>query len=131
MTTLYSSSKLNQPWTNDETQPPSSIVNHHHNNNNGLFDEETKNSRESQALWTTFTYRFREVQSLLERNRVLIQQVYENHRSKNHESMVSNVALIQEINNNNNVSQIVAMYADLSVNFSSVFNQRMRLMWMI
>ncbi|MFS8006627.1 putative protein EARLY FLOWERING 4 [Helianthus anomalus] len=46
--------------------------------------------------------------------------VNENHRSKNHESMVSNVALIQDINNN--VSNIVAMYANLSVNFSSVFN---------
>ncbi|MFS7916050.1 putative protein EARLY FLOWERING 4 [Helianthus anomalus] len=110
-------------------QLPFSTVNHHHNNNNGLFEEEEKNSWESQALWTTITDNFREVQSALERNHVLIQQVNKNHISKNHESMVSNVALIQEINNN--VSKSVAMYADLSVNFSSVFNQRRRLMWMI
>ncbi|KAF5770155.1 putative protein EARLY FLOWERING 4 [Helianthus annuus] len=94
-------------------QPPSSTV----NNNNGIFDEE-QNSEESKALWTTFTDSFREVQSVLERNRVLSQQVNENHRSKNHESMVSNVALIQD------VSKIVVMYADLSVNFSTVFHQR-------
>ncbi|MFS7995079.1 putative protein EARLY FLOWERING 4 [Helianthus anomalus] len=119
MTTLNSSSSSGGESTMDEQsnpQPPSSTV-----NNNGISDEE-ENSEESQALWTTFTDSFREVQSVLERNRVLIQQVNENHRSKNHESMVSNVALIQEINNN--VSKIVAMYADLSVNFSTVFHQR-------
>ncbi|KAF5757285.1 putative protein EARLY FLOWERING 4 [Helianthus annuus] len=101
MTTLNSSSDVES--TMDERsnpQPPSSTVNDHHNYNNGLSDEEEKNSGESQALWTTFTDSFCEVQSVLERNRVLIQQVNENHRLKNHESMVSNVALIQEINNN-------------------------------
>ncbi|KAJ0505419.1 putative protein EARLY FLOWERING 4 [Helianthus annuus] len=121
MTTLNSSSSSSGgESTMDEQsnpQPPSSTV----NNNNGISDDE-ENSEESQALWSTFTDSFREVQSVLERNRVLIQQVNENHRSKNHESMVSNVALIQEINNN--VSKIVAMYADLSVNFSTVFHQR-------
>ncbi|XP_071732767.1 protein EARLY FLOWERING 4-like [Rutidosis leptorrhynchoides] len=77
---------------------------------------------ESEVVWTSFTDSFREVQSVLDRNRALIEQVNENHRSKIHENMVSNVALIQEINNN--VSKIVALYSNLSTNFSSVFHPR-------
>ncbi|KAJ0432969.1 putative protein EARLY FLOWERING 4 [Helianthus annuus] len=51
----------------------------------------------------------------MHRNQILIQQVNENQQSKNHESMVSNIALIQEIKNN--VSKIVGIYAELLVIF--------------
>ncbi|KAH7854135.1 hypothetical protein Vadar_010498 [Vaccinium darrowii] len=73
-------------------------------------------------VWGAFTENFREVQSVLDRNRVLIQQVNENHRSKNHSNLVKNVALIQEINGN--ISKVVSLYSDLSSNFSSVFHSR-------
>lgn len=73
-------------------------------------------------VWGNFTDSFRQVQSVLDRNRLLIQQVNENHRSKIHENMVKNVALIQEINGN--ISKVVSLYSDLSTNFSSVFHQR-------
>lgn len=73
-------------------------------------------------VWSNFTDSFRQVQSVLDRNRVLIQQVNENHQSKIHENMVKNVALIQEINGN--ISKVVSLYSDLSVNFSNVFYQR-------
>ncbi|KAI3695809.1 hypothetical protein L1987_78811 [Smallanthus sonchifolius] len=116
MTTLDSSSATESTMDDPSNlQQPPAAVNHR------LSDEE-QNSDESQAMWSSFTDGFREVQSVLDRNRILIQQVNENHRSKNHENMVSNVALIQEINNN--VSKIVAMYSDLSTNFSTVFHQR-------
>ncbi|KAL1804982.1 hypothetical protein ACET3Z_028050 [Daucus carota] len=54
----------------------------------------------SGEVWRNFTDSFREVQSVLDRNRVLIQQVNENHQSKMHDNMVKNVELIQEINGN-------------------------------
>ncbi|XP_057488831.1 uncharacterized protein LOC130774792 [Actinidia eriantha] len=59
---------------------------------------------------------------VLDRNRVLIQQVSENHQQKIHDNLVKNVALIQEINGN--ISKVVSLYSDLSVNFSSMFHQQ-------
>ncbi|CAH9057659.1 unnamed protein product [Cuscuta epithymum] len=48
------------------------------------------------AVWKAFERNFEEVQSALDRNRVLIQQVNENHWSRIHENLVENVSLIQE-----------------------------------
>ncbi|KAL3523978.1 hypothetical protein ACH5RR_016812 [Cinchona calisaya] len=76
----------------------------------------------SSEMWTTFTDSFQQVQSVLDRNRVLIQQVNENHQSKIHENLVKNVSLIQEINGN--ISKVVTLYSDLSGNFSSMCHQR-------
>ncbi|PIN05172.1 hypothetical protein CDL12_20869 [Handroanthus impetiginosus] len=72
------------------------------------------------AVWASFTENFRQVQSVLDRNRVLIQQVNENHRSKVPDNMVKNVALIQEINGN--ISKVVSLYSNLSADFSSAFH---------
>ncbi|KAL4575019.1 hypothetical protein LXL04_021859 [Taraxacum kok-saghyz] len=117
MTTLDSpSAESSMDETSNLQQPPSATTNRR------VSDEEQHNNKESEVVWSNFTDSFREVQSVLDRNRALIQQVNENHRSKIHENMVTNVALIQEINNN--VSKIVALYSDLSTNFSSVFHQR-------
>ncbi|KAJ9683825.1 hypothetical protein PVL29_016362 [Vitis rotundifolia] len=76
----------------------------------------------SAEVWENFNDSFRQVQSVLDRNRVLIQQVNENHQSKIPDNLVKNVALIQEINGN--ISKVVSLYSDLSTNFSSVFHQR-------
>lgn len=73
-------------------------------------------------VWGNFTDSFRQVQFVLDRNRMLIQQVNENHQSKIADNMVKNVALIQEINEN--ISKVVLLYSHLSENFSSVFHQR-------
>ena len=75
----------------------------------------------SAEVWETFNDSFRQVQSVLDRNRVLIQQVNENHQSKIPDNLVKNVALIQEINGN--ISKVVSLYSDLSTNFSGVFHQ--------
>lgn len=89
----------------------------------GAVSRGYSNSGEGDAeVWSNFTESFRQVQSVLDRNRVLIQQVNENHQSKIHDNMVKNVALIQEINGN--ISKVVSLYSDLSTNFSSVFHQR-------
>ncbi|KAI3470877.1 hypothetical protein Pfo_027540 [Paulownia fortunei] len=61
------------------------------------------------AVWAAFTENFRQVQSVLDRNRVLIQQVNENHQSKIHDNLVKNV---------------VSLYSNLSGNFSSVVHQQ-------
>ncbi|KAL6957419.1 hypothetical protein U1Q18_047012 [Sarracenia purpurea var. burkii] len=86
-------------------------------------DEDTENFLEEDdgEVWGAFAVKFRHVQSFLDQNRALIQQVNENHQSKIHDSLVKNVALIQEINAN--ISKIVSLYADLSANFSSMFHQ--------
>ncbi|KAJ7963987.1 protein EARLY FLOWERING 4 [Quillaja saponaria] len=81
----------------------------------GLVDGDPK-------VWEAFNNSFRQVQSVLDRNRLLIQQVNENHRSRIPDKMVKNVSLIQEINGN--ISKVVGLYSDLSTDFSSVFHQR-------
>ncbi|KAJ8752441.1 hypothetical protein K2173_004077 [Erythroxylum novogranatense] len=72
--------------------------------------------------WATFNNSFDEVQSVLDRNRALIQQVNENHESKVPENMVKNVSLIQEINGN--INKVVSLYSDLSTNFVSACHQQ-------
>ncbi|KAJ8769483.1 hypothetical protein K2173_002973 [Erythroxylum novogranatense] len=73
-------------------------------------------------VWKTFNNRFQEVQSVLDRNRALIQQVNDNHQSKMPDNMVKNVALIQEINGN--ISKVVSLYSHLSTNFFSACHQQ-------
>ncbi|XP_050153657.1 protein EARLY FLOWERING 4-like [Malus sylvestris] len=65
-------------------------------------DEEAYDSE----VWDQFNRRFHEVQSVLDRNRSLIQQVNDNHRSR--------VA--------DNISKVVSLYSDLSSNFSTFFH---------
>ncbi|KAG5239951.1 protein EARLY FLOWERING [Salix suchowensis] len=61
-------------------------------------------------------------ESVLDRNRVLIQQVNENHQSRIPDNMVKNVSLIQELNVN--ISKVVGLYSDLNSNFSTAYHQR-------
>ncbi|KAH0979469.1 hypothetical protein GBA52_006646 [Prunus armeniaca] len=82
-------------------------------------DEEEE--AEDAEVWDQFNRRFREVQAVLDRNRALIQQVNDNHRSRVADNMVKNVGLIQEINGN--ISKVVSLYSDLS-NFSTFFHHR-------
>uniref|UniRef100_A0A2P2P0R2 Protein EARLY FLOWERING 4 domain-containing protein n=1 Tax=Rhizophora mucronata TaxID=61149 RepID=A0A2P2P0R2_RHIMU len=77
---------------------------------------------ENSEVWEAFSNNFREVQSVLDRNRALIQQVNENHQSRIHDNMVKNVALIQEIHGN--ISKVVSLYSDFSTDFFSGLHQR-------
>lgn len=72
--------------------------------------------------WETLSKSFKEAQSVLDQNRLLIQQVNENHQSKIPDNLVKNVALIQEINGN--ISKVSSVYSNLSVNFASFVHQR-------
>ncbi|XP_031264188.1 protein EARLY FLOWERING 4-like [Pistacia vera] len=88
--------------------------NHHHTNTTTTQEE-----GHDSEVWSTFNHSFKQVQSVLDRNRVLIQQVNDNHQSKVPDNMAKNVALIQELNGN--ISKVVSLYSDLSSNFSTTF----------
>ncbi|KAL5710268.1 hypothetical protein ACHQM5_020854 [Ranunculus cassubicifolius] len=81
-------------------------------NNNSIEDGDPQ-------LWQTFNDSFRQVQSVLDQNRVLIQQVNDNHQSKLPDNLSKNVALIREINGN--ISTIASLYSNLSADFTNVF----------
>lgn len=72
--------------------------------------------------WDTLSKSFSEVQSVLDHNRRLIQQVNDNHRSKIPHNLAENVSLIREINAN--ISKVIGLYSNLSVNFSGIVQQR-------
>ncbi|KAJ6948258.1 protein EARLY FLOWERING 4-like [Populus alba x Populus x berolinensis] len=65
---------------------------------------DAKNAEEDEECdveaWDTLSKSFKQVQSVLDRNRDLIQQVNANHQSKIPDNLVKNVSLIREINGN-------------------------------
>ncbi|XP_055831186.1 protein ELF4-LIKE 1-like [Solanum dulcamara] len=103
--------------TNDRRLPDSSAVEAYIGEENGDLSIEKGNSE----TWNNFSNTFRQVQSVLDRNRLLIQQVNENHQSRTNDNMVQNVGLIQELNGN--ISKVVSLYSDISTNFSAMFGQ--------
>ncbi|XP_059291722.1 protein EARLY FLOWERING 4-like [Lycium ferocissimum] len=88
------------------------------------FTEEHDYSMEEgdSEMWNTFSNNYRQVQSVLDRNRLLIQQVNENHQSRTHDSMVQNVGLIQELNGN--ISKVASLYSDFNTDFSTMVHLR-------
>lgn len=64
----------------------------------------------------TFQKSFVQVQSILDQNRLLINEINHNHESKIPESLSRNVGLIRELNNN--IRRVAGLYSDLSVSFS-------------
>ncbi|XP_050233709.1 protein ELF4-LIKE 4-like [Mercurialis annua] len=59
---------------------------------------------------------FMQVQDILDQNRLLINEINQNHESKIPDKLTRNVGLIRELNNN--IRRVVDLYADLSTNFS-------------
>uniref|UniRef100_A0A0D9XDD3 Protein EARLY FLOWERING 4 domain-containing protein n=1 Tax=Leersia perrieri TaxID=77586 RepID=A0A0D9XDD3_9ORYZ len=59
---------------------------------------------------------FGEVQGILEQNRVLIQEISQNHEARDADGLTRNVALIRELNTN--IARVVDLYANLSGSFS-------------
>eukprot|EP00262_Sarcandra_glabra_P021264 TRINITY_DN8889_c0_g2_i1.p1 TRINITY_DN8889_c0_g2~~TRINITY_DN8889_c0_g2_i1.p1 ORF type:complete len:115 (+),score=10.30 TRINITY_DN8889_c0_g2_i1:182-526(+) len=64
----------------------------------------------------TFQKSFVQVQSILDQNRVLINEINHNHESKIPDNLSRNVLLIRELNNN--IRRVVDLYADLSSSFT-------------
>ncbi|KAL5817189.1 hypothetical protein ACOSQ3_025567 [Xanthoceras sorbifolium] len=89
-------------------------------NENDAADEECGDAE----VWDSLSRSFRQVQTVLDKNRELIRRANENHQSRIPDNIASNVSLIREINSN--ISKVVSVYSDLSVNFTSMVSQRRR-----
>ncbi|KAK8949337.1 Protein ELF4-LIKE 4 [Platanthera zijinensis] len=63
-----------------------------------------------------FNSSFGQVQSILDQNRLLINEINQNHESKIPDNLSRNVRLIRELNNN--IRRVVDLYADLSTSFT-------------
>ena len=64
----------------------------------------------------TFQKSFGQVQDILDQNRLLINEINQNHESKIPDNLSRNVGLIRELNNN--IRRVVDLYADLSTSFT-------------
>lgn len=64
----------------------------------------------------TFQKSFGQVQHILDQNRLLINEINQNHESKIPDNLSRNVGLIRELNNN--IRRVVDLYADLSSSVS-------------
>ncbi|KAE8710437.1 Protein ELF4-LIKE 3 [Hibiscus syriacus] len=64
----------------------------------------------------TFQKSFVQVQNILDQNRLLINEINQNHESKMPDNLTRNVGLIRELNNN--IRRVVDLYGDLSSSFT-------------
>ena len=64
----------------------------------------------------SFQKSFVQVQSILDQNRLLINEINQNHESKIPDNLSRNVGLIRKLNNN--IRGVVDLYGDLSTSFS-------------
>ncbi|PIN25451.1 hypothetical protein CDL12_01802 [Handroanthus impetiginosus] len=112
----------------DDTSQTLTTINHSFNcdiaGDEAAAAEEEEDEDESCDVeaWETLSKSIKEVQSVLDHNRCLIQQVNDNHRSKIPDNLAKNVDLIREINAN--ISKVIALYSNLSTNFSDIIRQR-------
>ncbi|XP_047308190.1 protein ELF4-LIKE 3-like [Impatiens glandulifera] len=67
-------------------------------------------------VFQTFQKSFVQVQNILDHNRILINEINQNHESKIPDNLSRNVGLIKELNNN--IRRVVGLYGDLSNSFS-------------
>ncbi|CAJ2649938.1 ELF4-like protein [Trifolium pratense] len=67
-------------------------------------------------IFQTFQKSFVQVQNILDQNRVLINEINQNHESKVPDNLNRNVGLIKELNNN--ITRVAQLYSDLSTSFT-------------
>ncbi|XP_010537602.1 PREDICTED: protein ELF4-LIKE 4 isoform X2 [Tarenaya hassleriana] len=67
-------------------------------------------------LLQSFQKSFVQVQDILDQNRLLINEINQNHESKQPDNLGRNVGLIRELNNN--IRRVAGLYADLSNSFA-------------
>ncbi|KAE8700344.1 Protein ELF4-LIKE 3 [Hibiscus syriacus] len=63
-----------------------------------------------------FQKSFAQVQNILDHNRLLINEINQNHESKIPNNLSRNVGLIRELNSN--IGRVVGLYAELSSSFT-------------
>ncbi|KAL9259152.1 EARLY FLOWERING 4-like protein [Drosera capensis] len=124
MTIPHPISAVGSPMQENSSNGHNHDDHHHHRKRRlqTLADDNGGDAGSDPAVWSEFERSFSEVQTVLDRNRVLIQQVNENQRSRIADNLVKNVRLIQEINGN--IGKVLGLYSDLSESFSGAVNQR-------
>eukprot|EP00897_Mesotaenium_endlicherianum_P008954 jgi/Mesen1/8087/ME000434S07333 len=74
-------------------------------------------------VWPGFE-KFNHVQAILDHNRLLINEINNNHEERNPEGLMRNVALIRELNHN--VAKVVDLYGEISKIFVKHFGSSAR-----
>jgi hypothetical protein len=126
MTTLYSPSSAANP-TMEDTNNRRSKKNRRRPSatpTNGEYSDMEEAEDGDPEAWATLNKSFRQVQSVLDRNRAIIQQVNENQQSRMPDNMVKNVSLIQELNGN--ISKVASLYSDLNSDFTNICHQQQK-----
>ncbi|XP_059643571.1 protein ELF4-LIKE 4-like isoform X2 [Cornus florida] len=65
----------------------------------------------------TFQMSFVQVQDILDQNKLIINEINQNHESKIPDNLTRNAGLIRELNSN--IRRVVDLYADLSSSFAN------------
>nr|XP_004510455.1 protein ELF4-LIKE 4-like isoform X2 [Cicer arietinum] len=81
-----------------------------------IFGELGDTSQVDSRLLQVFQKSLLQAQDILNQNRLLINEINQNHESKIPDNLSRNVGLIKELNNN--IRRVVDLYADLSSSFT-------------
>ncbi|KAK8664437.1 hypothetical protein V6N13_084228 [Hibiscus sabdariffa] len=81
-----------------------------------VFPGFSNGTQQDGRVLQTFQKNFVQVQDILDQNRLLINEINQNHESKTPDNLGRNVGLIKELNNN--IRRVVDLYADLSSTFT-------------
>ncbi|MCD7455912.1 Protein ELF4-LIKE 4 [Datura stramonium] len=78
----------------------------------GIFSGTGNGIQVDRKVAQTLQKNFVQVQNILDQNRLLINEINQNHESSIPDNLTRNVGLIRELNNN--IRRVVDLYADLS-----------------
>lgn len=81
-----------------------------------IFGEIGNTTQVDSRISEVFQKNLLQAQDLLNQNRVLINEINQNHESKRPDNLSRNVGLIRELNSN--IKRVVDLYADLSSSFT-------------
>jgi Early Flowering 4 domain len=82
----------------------------------GIETDRSPEAETNKAVAQNLEKCFIQVQGILNKNRLLINEIDQNHKSCEPDNLSRNVSLIRELNTN--ISRVVDLYADLSVSFT-------------
>lgn len=80
-----------------------------------LFEDLVNAAQVDSQVSQAFQKSLLQAQDILDQNRLLINEINQNHESKMPDYLNRNVGLIRELNNN--IRRVVDLYADLSTSF--------------
>ncbi|KAI4355445.1 hypothetical protein L6164_004220 [Bauhinia variegata] len=81
-----------------------------------IFGDISNTAQIDGRVLQTFQKNLLQAQDILDQNRLLINEINQNHESKMPDNLSRNVGLIRELNNN--IRRVVDLYADLSSTFT-------------